>query len=285
MNSGEAEQFTVGVATREDWEAVVELANAEGWNVGHHDADCFLSTDPEGFFVGKLGDRVVSAVSLVTYGDSYGVWGNYVVHPDFRGRGLGRATCKAARRHGGDRMLASDAMPDRVENYQRSGLVPVHDTVNYVGHPERGVNGGTAVRVGLEHLDAVIAYDAQSFPAERDRFLRNWLTSAGHTAYVRVVDGRITGYGVIRTAPRCQRIGPLVADTPEDAEALFDALTADLGPDEEVSVFAPQSQDSAGSFFTDRGLAEQFRVVRMYTGDVPSGEADRVLAIGSLELG
>lgn len=278
--------FTVSVASLEDWHAVTEWGNAEGWNIGFNDAACFHATDPEGFFIGRVGTRPVSAVSLVNHSQHYAVWGHYLVDPEFRGQGYGRATCKVARPHSGRRAIGCDAMPGMVSNYRRSGAVPVHDTIHYVGRlREAGARDAKVVRIGPEHLDAVAAYDSECFPAYRRGFLSRWLSADGHIAYARLGDGRITGYGVIRPAPAAYRIGPLFADTPQDAEALFDTLTAHLEPGSGISLFAPEWQGITDAFFSARGLVEQFRLVRMYTGAVPETRAERIFAISSLELG
>lgn len=284
--------FTVDVASPVQWQQVTEWANQEGWNHGPHDADCFLSTDPGGFFVGYLGDRPVAAVSLVNHNDQYAVWGHYLVDPAFRNQGYGRATCRVARKHAGGRILASDAMPDQVLNYTRSGLVRAHDTVHYVGRPRRlddvpaesstSTAAAAATPFDPTWLGAVVDYDRLSFPGGRPEFLRHWLSAPGHVTRLRVVDGVLTGYGVLRPAPLRHRIGPLVADTAQEAEALFAALTVGLNPFAEVSMFAPAGQ---GWFAADLGLAEEFRVVRMYTAALPDGESKQVYAIGSLELG
>ena len=272
--------FTVSTATAAGWRQVTDWAHREGWNPGLHDAECFLATDPGGFFVGSLGDRPVAAVSLVNHNDRYAVWGHYLVDPEFRNHGYGRATCRVARKHAGDRILASDAMPDQVENYTRSGLVRAHDTVHYVGTPRRaGARGTVPFEPGW--LDRVVDYDRRSFPGGRPEFLRHWLTAPGHVTFLRVVDGALAGYGVLRPARGRHRIGPLIADSAADAEAVFAALVDSLDPGAEVSLFAPGEQ---GPFATSLGLAEEFRVVRMYT-KAPDTSADRVYAIGSLELG
>lgn len=278
--------FTVSVATLDDWRQVTEWGNGEGWNIGFHDAECFFSIDPEGFFIGRVGDRPVSAVSLVNYSDEYAVWGHYLVDPELRGRGYGRGVCKVASPHSGSRITAGDAMPVQVANYSKDGSAPVHDTIHRVGRLERAGRGVDGVeRIGPEHLDAVAAYDGECFPAYRREFLSRWLFADGHIGHARWDGRRVTGYGVIRPAPVGHRIGPLFADTPQDAEALVDSLTAHLAPGEEVSVFAPDTQEAAGPLFAARGLAEQFRVVRMYRGQVPKRRTDSVYAIGSLELG
>lgn len=274
--------FTVAVPTPDEWRQVTKWANREGWNHGAQDADCFLATDPEGFFLGYLGDRPVAAVSLVNHNDRYAVWGHYLVDPGFRNEGYGRATCRVARKHAGDRVLASDAMPDQVASYTRSGLVRAHDTVHYVGRPRRPGPTTEVVPFDPTWLDAVIDYDRLVFPGGRPTFLRHWLSAPGHVTCLRVDHGRVTGYGVLRPAPLRHRIGPLIADSAQGAAALFDSLAERLDPAAEVSLFAP---GGLGWFAEDRGLAEEFRVVRMYTAAGPDGDAKRVYGVGSLELG
>lgn len=269
----------VSVATLADWQHAVAWANNEGWNIGYQDAACFHAADPDGFFIGRVGNRPVGAVSMVNHSATYSFWGNNLIDPEFRGHGFSHVLTRASRAHAGDRLVGADGMPHLADGYTRNhGLIGVHDTVHYIGRASGSVGEG-AVRVGREHLDAIALYDSTAFPAQRRKFLSHWLFASGHEAYVRIVDGSITGYGVVRPAPLRHRIGPLVASTSEDASVLFDALTSDV---DEVSVFAPEH---GGAFLEGRGLKEEFRVLRMYTGAEPRVRAERVFATASLELG
>ncbi|MGW4032351.1 GNAT family N-acetyltransferase [Streptomyces sp. NPDC004838] len=278
--------LTVTRASARDWRRVAEWAAAEGWNPGDEDVDCFHPTDPDGFFIGRLDGSPVSAVSIVAYSDRYAFLGYYLVRPDLRGRGLGLATWQAAIPHAGDRLIGLDAVPAQQDNYRRSGFTPAYGTVRYSGLPQRTgdvAQGVVPVTPGL--LDAIAAYDRECFPADRSDFVTRWLTAAGHTAYARLRDGRVTGYGAIRPGRDGHRIGPLFADTAEDAEALFDSLTARLGPDDEVSVDMPETQPAAETLALSRGLTARFPTVRMYTGPAPRIRAERVFGVTSLELG
>lgn len=119
----------------------------------------------------------------------------------------------------------------------------------------------------------------------RAAFLARWLTAPGHTAYARLREGRVTGYGVIRPSRDGNRIGPLFADSRDDAEALFDSLTAHLGPEDVVAVDMPEPLAPAAALAADRGLEAQFPTVRMYTGPAPEVRTDRIFGATSLELG
>lgn len=280
------DDFTVDTATVDDWRQITAWGNQEGWNIGFHDAECFFAADPGGFFIGRVGGRPVSAVSMVNYSDEFSAWGHYLVDPRLRGRGYGQGVWEVAVRHAGSRAASGDAMPGVVGFYRREGMVPVHHTVHWAGRLARAgreVDGVEPVRP--EQLGAVADYDGECFPAHRPGFLGRWLFAPGHVARAHWAGGRVTGYGVLRPAPTGYRIGPLVADTPRIAAEVFDALTAHLRPGAEVSAFSPEVQEAAAPLLSAGGLAERFRLVRVHRGAPPAHRARNVYAIASLELG
>lgn len=285
------EDFTVAEATAADWDEIIRWCAAEGWNPGLGDAACFRPTDPAGFLVGRLGGRIVSAVSVVTYSRDFAFLGFYLVHPDHRGTGLGIATWKAAVPHAEGRLIGLDAVPEQRATYERSGFTAAHDQVRHTGRPRRGNPAGTTAGTTAEavtpyHLDAISAYDSSCFPAERHAFLSRWLTAAGHTARVLLDEaGHVTGYGVVRPAHEGHRVGPLFADTPEGAAALLDALTDALPDGAELCVDVPDHNTAALDLMTSRGLTPAARFTRMYTGPAPYARREATYATTTLELG
>ncbi|MCK7625128.1 GNAT family N-acetyltransferase [Streptomyces sp. RS10V-4] len=281
-----AGQLKVSAAPLDHWHEIVGWTADEGWNPGDGDITSFHATDPAGFFAGRLGDRTVSAVSVVNYSADYAFLGFYLVAPGLRGQGLGLATWRAAVPHAGARTIGLDAVPAQEATYRRAGFLPAHDTLRYTGRPTPGRPPAPDTHpVTAAHLDAIAAYDRRCFPADRREFVARWLTAPGHTARVHLRDGEVTGYGVIRPAHSGYRIGPLFADTPGTAEALFDALTAQLDPADEVSLDIPEPQAAARTLATARGLTPRSHTVRMYTGPVPPADPDRTFGVTSLELG
>ncbi|MFF8653127.1 GNAT family N-acetyltransferase [Streptomyces huasconensis] len=97
--------------------------------------------------------------------------------------------------------------------------------MRYIGALSAGQEPDRHVRpVEAASLRALLAYDGAYLPADRPRFLESWLAAPGHRALARIVDGTLTGYGVLRPGRNALRAGPLLADTRADAEALLDAL-------------------------------------------------------------
>lgn len=280
------DELTVTGASLDEWHQAVEWAAAESWNPGRGDAACFHSVDPAGFFLGRARGRTLSAISVVNYSPEYAFLGYYLVHPEHRGNGLGLATWRAAVPHAGDRTVGLDGVPAQQAVYERAGFTAAYRTLRYTGRPVRnGGSGEGAEPVTAGSVDEIAAYDRGCFPAERRGFLERWLTAPGHSAYVRRNGSTVTGYGVIRPARAGWRIGPLFADSPEDAAALFDALTADLAPDEAVTLDIPEPSTAAAGLAEERGMALGSYTVRMYAGPAPAVGPERTYGVTSLELG
>ncbi|MFI8825112.1 GNAT family N-acetyltransferase [Streptomyces sp. NPDC053431] len=278
----------VSPASLQDWALVREWAAAEGWNPGAADAVAFFAQDPEGFFLGRIDGEPVSAISVVNYSEDYAFLGFYLVRPDLRGHGHGLTTWRAALTHAGGRTVGLDGVPDQQDNYRRSGFTLAYRSARYVGEvplPDRPVTGVVAA----ERVDPadLAAYDNACHPADRPRFLRSWLTTPGHRALVRVVDGRPTGYGVVRPAESEARIGPLFADTPADAAALLDALAAEARAfgSPRIAVDMPEANPAAARLAEARGLEPTFETARMYTGPIRPVAQQRVFGVTTLELG
>ncbi|MGW3417858.1 GNAT family N-acetyltransferase [Streptomyces phaeochromogenes] len=285
MTSPSPEGLVVTQASLDDWPVIKGWAADEGWDPGESDGASFFAQDPEGFFLGRIGGEPVSAISVVNYGADYAFLGCYLVRPDVRGRGYGITTWKTALAHAGGRTVGLDGVVAQQGNYRQSGFELAYKTFRFGGVPAVGRSAGTGVRAAeAADLDAITAYDNACYPADRARFVEHWLTGPGHRALVRIVDGRLTGYSVIRPALTSLRIGPLFADTAEDARALFAALVAEADG-RPVSVDIPETSAAGVALAEEYGLTPSFETARMYTGPVRRHATDRVFGVTTLELG
>jgi GNAT superfamily N-acetyltransferase len=297
--------FEIGPARPDEWDAVVRWAAAEGWNPGRHDAEHFLAVDPAGFLLGREDGEAVSAISVVNYAADYAFLGFYLVREDRRGQGLGIATWKAGMAHAGGRTVGLDGVPDQQDNYRRSGFVPAYTTVRHSGVPAPASDGpapGAADGAGIVPLDGVdlsllAELDAVCHPADRFGFATGWAADPRHVARARFREGLLTGYGVLRPAQDGYRIGPLLATTPRDAEALLAALLAEaaqLGGGAngdaaaggvKVSIDIPEPHHLARSMAEQHGLTPSSSTARMYTGPIRTLQQSLVYGVTSLELG
>ncbi|MFF3419027.1 GNAT family N-acetyltransferase [Streptomyces sp. NPDC002698] len=285
MTSPGPDGLVVSQATLDDWKVVGGWAADEGWNPGLSDSASFFAQDPGGFFIGRVDGEPVSAVSVVNYSADYAFLGFYLVRPDLRGNGYGLATWETALTHAGGRTVGLDGVVAQQDNYRKSGFELAYRTARFTGVAPVGEEPSGVRAAGPADRAAITAYDSACCPADRPVFLESWLTAPGHRTFVRHDGaGRLSGYAVIRPARDSLRIGPLFADTADDARALFAALAADADGGA-LAVDVPRTNTAAVALVEKLGLTPSFETARMYTGPVRAFARERVHGVTSLELG
>jgi hypothetical protein len=71
--------FVIRRMEKDDVKLAVDWAAREGWNPGLNDGSCFYDADPQGFFMGELKGEPIGCISAVSYGDSFGFIGFYII--------------------------------------------------------------------------------------------------------------------------------------------------------------------------------------------------------------
>ena len=272
-------------ASRRELDLAVEWAAKEGWNPGLSDAECFYAADPEGFLLAFRNGEPIASISVVRYGSDFGFLGLYIVRPDLRGQGYGYQLWQAGMAQLGERMVGLDGVVAQQENYRRSGFSLAHRDIRYGGQPR--IDAPQDARISAvegELFAAVLAYDRAFFPAPRESFLRCWLNLDGHHARALVEDGAVRGYGVIRRCQTGSKVGPLFAETEEDADGLFRSLVAEAGS-EPVFLDIPEPNPAAWALAARYGLSPVFETARMYRGPDPRLPLSRIFGITTFELG
>jgi GNAT superfamily N-acetyltransferase len=278
-------ELIIRTATRIEVELMLDWAAAEGWNPGHNDAEPFHAADGEGYLIGLVDGEPIACISVVSYGEAFSFLGFFICRPDFRGRGHGMAIWKAGIERLGSRTIGLDGVVEQQPNYIKSGFRFAHRNIRFGGV----ASGGNVLDPHLSMVnvsgasDAIVTYDRQFFPSERERFLRAWIAPPHRTlAYF---DGTtILGYGTIRACREGHKIGPLFADDAPIAETLFSGLTAPW-PGEKVFLDVPEPNTAGIGLAYGRGMEPIFETARMYRGKAPALPLDRIFGITTFELG
>lgn len=276
-------------ATRQEVELALDWAAREGWNPGLQDGAPFHVADPEGFLLGFVDGQPVSLISAVGYGDDFGFIGFYIVHPDWRGRGLGWAIWQHAMGRLAGRNVALDGVLAEQDNYRRSGFNLAWRNIRYEGRTTasalNALAGATPCRLSGLPLETVAQYDSGFFPADRRAFLSAWISQPGSHALGLMRNGRLVASGVIRPCRSGYKIGPLFADDAALAEQLFNALQGSVQADAPLFLDVPESNGEAVALAQRHGMTPCFETARMYTGPVPDISLPRTFGITSFELG
>lgn len=280
------DNYDIRTMRRDEMDFAIELASSEGWNPGIHDAHCFHNTDPDGFFVGCLNGRAIGCISAVSYDGVFGFLGFYIIAPEYRSHGYGiRLWNKAIQRLDGHN-IGLDGVVEQQPNYIKSGFKLAYRNIRY-----EGIAGSVAtsphsiVDLRSVRFNDLCTYDRYSFPANRDRFLRYWVTMPESAGVAYMEDSRIHGYGLVRRCRRGYKIGPLFADTAEIGESIFSSLTAHVPEGSPIFLDVPEVNPSAVYLAKQYRMKKVFETARMYTREVPSIRVDRLFGVTTFELG
>ncbi|MBR7827815.1 GNAT family N-acetyltransferase [Actinospica sp. MGRD01-02] len=283
-----AGRFTLQLhPSREDWHEIESWMIDEGWDPGFGDAQTITALDPGALVIGLLDDTPVSAISVLRVSGLYAVIGNYLVHRAYRGRGFGLATWRAALPHADGRVIALDAVPERIGTYERAGFTASHTTIGYHGTIHGGRTRAHPRVRPPEPGDraAIVALDAACSPFERSGFLTVWIAAdSTRTLVYQERDGQVTGFGAIRPSRAGYRIGPLIATHPQAASVLFDALTAPH-PGEQVVLNCPEPNPGGRELARERGLSRASHTIRMYSHPVRPTALSHSYSTASLAWG
>jgi len=280
--------------TRPEVDLLVRWAAREGWNPGLHDAELFWATDPDAFIAADLEGELIGGGAITSYEGEFGFMGFFIVRSEFRGRGLGNNLWHARR----DRLLARlrpgasigmDGVFAMQHYYAKGGFDFSHRDIRYraeIPHQPVAPTAESDEIVPLADVpfDQVLEYDRTCFPAPRPTFLAGWMSQPDALSLGCRRGGNLSGYGVIRRCGEGCKIGPLFADDPQAAEALY-AHLAGFAVGGALFLDAPENNPDAIALARRHGMVEVFGCARMYLGPPPDIPHRRIFGVTTFELG
>ena len=84
------ENIALKKLNKNDLTTLIQWASNEGWTPGKNDVDVFWNTDPEGFYGFFYDDRLIAGGAIISYDKEFGFMGLFIVHRDFRSKGIGK---------------------------------------------------------------------------------------------------------------------------------------------------------------------------------------------------
>ena len=284
---------TIRALTRPELDTALDWAAKEGWNPGLHDANAFWAADPDGFLAAERNGQLAGVLSVVSYDGRFGFMGLFIVRPDLRKQGIGRALWADGMKTMRSRVLAGitvglDGVLAMRPAYERSGFVYHTRNIRFEGvgvaatAPIAGV--APAARVPFA---SILALDSEYFPAPRPRFLTPWLRSPDSAAFAatpRGTMGKLGGYAVVRKCRKGFKIGPLFARDDASAEALLLSCSAHAAG-QPLFLDVPETNAPALAIAAKHQLKEYCSCARMYHGPVPTSNPSGVYGVTTMELG
>lgn len=258
----------------------------EKWNPGLFDAHVFNKADPGSLIAVEVDGAPVGVLSHICLTSDFGFAGCFVLAPHFRNLIYGWVLIQAGLKRMGTRCIGAEAEPRWLRIYEKYDMHPRSTTECWQGlaHARHPVAHEGITKLNDDLLPVVIDYDAKAFGVPRAAFINQWIHLPDSLALAFVRQSKVFGFGVIRKVYQGYRIGPLQADHPDIASALFDAL-ANFAGDEPVSIDCPDQNPEALLLVRNKGLRQISTSIRIFRGDPPPDAPQLVYGRMSLALG
>ncbi|HUT19048.1 MAG TPA: GNAT family N-acetyltransferase [Anaerolineae bacterium] len=278
--------------TADDIAAGMRLVGEAGWNQTEEDWQLFLGLSPDRCFVAVADGQVIGTVTTLDYEGRVAWISMLLVDPAFRHMGIGsRLFDRALDAVSGCGTIALDATPAGQGLYARRGFEPLFEIDRLVIDrlPPLGDLPDGVGPIAGEDWPAIAALDRPVFGADRTPLLRALWEGAPQLAWRRTREERPVGFCFGRRGTRYVQVGPIVAETNEDAVALCGACMRGLAG-RAIVLDVPTFQPALRTWLEHLGFSHQRSLTRMILSpeqaDAALGpQSEHQFAIAGPELG
>ncbi|MDD4005235.1 MAG: hypothetical protein PHW69_08555 [Elusimicrobiaceae bacterium] len=271
--------------TRGDLDYVIDWAAAEGWNPGMNDAELFYRVDPAGYFMAFDGDKPVGAISAVKYGEHFGFIGLFIVVPGLRGGFIGVRLGRLALEYLNGRIIGLDGVMNKIRNYKFAGFELAYFNARYKAAARPFEPAASIIPLAGAGDAEIARFDGRFFPAARPGFITGWANQPGVISFGMLENERLRAMGVARPCRNGYKIGPLVAEDPDLADAVFRALVSDMPEGAEYFLDMPEPNPYALALVRKYRMEKVFATARMYKNGTPTLPLENIYGITTFELG
>lgn len=220
------------------------------------------------------------------YGPDFATVGMIIIDAAYRGQRLGSRIVDALLDGAGDRSVMLNATLDGLELYRRRGFKGFDVTCQHQGlaKPVTALDPPFRIeRANVADWPALIELDRRAAGMPRGGLLEA-LAGAGTVSVLRNDDGSIRGYAVCREFGRGRVIGPVVAQSADEASALIaDAMSVLVGQFVRVNTSA---RSGLGDWLEKHGLVNVGTEEAMVRGTLPETSSQAgIFALCSNSLG
>ncbi len=277
---------TLGI---EGVQKLISWAKDEGWNPGIEDAKAFYATDPNAFIGCFLKDEMIGGGAIVSYEGNFGFMGLFILKSEFRSHGFGkklwylrRDTLLKRLKKGAS--IGMDAALEMQPFYQKGGFQTAFGDKRYEKKGSTYQLHPAINSIQAKDFSTIVNYDKTCFGVSRERFLKHWFQISSSKRFQYLENNQLKGYAMIRKTEYGYKVCPLFADSFEIAEELYKAcLNATEG--ESLFIDVPLINKSALALVQKYEAEHVFDCIRMYYGEAPKIELNKVYGITTLELG
>jgi len=266
-------EITFRQMTEADVAGADDLRRLMGWNQTIGDWQRFLKLSPQGCFAATKNRILLGTVVSITYDETLSWIGMMLVHPEHRRKGIGTHLMEqmlAYLKGRGVVCIRLDATPMGFPLYKQLGFVPEWTMTRCQGYrdprqfPVRHASSDGTRNLRDSDWAAVQEIDKTALGVSRARLVRS-LAEQSRRTLVWPSQGRVAGWGLLRSGTHADYLGPLVCPDNEGALALVHELLASSG-DRLVFWDVPDGNEAAASAVRRLGFTPVRTLTRMRLG-------------------
>ncbi|MFD1934222.1 GNAT family N-acetyltransferase [Nonomuraea mangrovi] len=265
-----------------DLDACAALAVSRDWGPERHKWR-FLLEVGEAYGIDAPDGEGLAATTVVTlYGDDHAVISMVLTASRYARQGMARRLMDHVLARASGRTVSLHATENGRPLYERVGFRTISGVVTHKGHFTGQAPGVTREVKDPDDVEAIVAYDAGPFGADRSAVLRRM--PAFHER-VRVAEsgGRVTGFGGVWRNDDTLVVGPVVADDPATARDLIADLVA--GVELPVRLDLDERHPELVAWAAEHGVSHYFGTSAMVHGDGMPGDFRRLFTPTMQALG
>ncbi|MGB2994220.1 MAG: GNAT family N-acetyltransferase [Paenisporosarcina sp.] len=208
---------------------LITLSESVGWDYDIDEIQTILKSGTAYGHRNQFGE-VVSSAAIIKYGSSLATIGMVIVHPDYRGLGLGKTVTQVCL----DSVLNTQtvmlvATEDGRPMYEKMGFVAIDYIHKYICNNYQPLLLEDNVSFTIEKIESswmpkIIELDKFAFGEDRTSFLTLRIAQSKEALAVRNSLGEIVGFGLSIVTPTNLILGPIVAPDSEVASHLIHRL-------------------------------------------------------------
>ncbi|UOK47920.1 GNAT family N-acetyltransferase [Bacillus tropicus] len=201
---------------------IVSLSSYIGWDYNREEIETIFNA---GIVYGVWNEReeLIASAAIILYGEKLASIGMVIVHPDYKGRGIGKAitnSCiKSVSAHTPIMLIATDEgkplyekLGFRAVSYVSKYICNSYDANDYCVR-----NEDYMMNYKEGDLERIIKIDEYAFGTNRKQFLKKRIMQSDQCVVVKDIKENVIGYGISIQTPENKIIGPVVAKNDEMA--------------------------------------------------------------------
>ncbi|WP_144488433.1 GNAT family N-acetyltransferase [Bacillus sp. ABP14] len=216
----------------ENIEDIVALSSYIGWDYNREEIETIFKS---GIVYGVWNERkkLIASAAIILYGEALASIGMVIVHPDYKGRGIGKiitdACVKSVSAHTPIMLIATgegkplyEKLGFRAVSYVSKYICNSYNVNDYcIGNEDYIMNYNEC------DLEEIIKLDEYAFGTNREEFLTKKIMQSEQCIVVKDKEQNALGYGLSVQTPENKIIGPVVAKNDEMAMRIVHHLARD----------------------------------------------------------